>query len=106
MREQHRAVAGVLRDLLPALFALLVQLLEVRDDRAEQLQDDRGGDVRHDPQGEDRRLGEGPAHEQVVQAEERARRPAAANARGQGGHVDARRGQVLAQPVDPRAAPS
>src|SRR5712692_7426510 len=50
---KHRAVAGELGELLLPLFALLAQLLEVRDHRTEQLQDDGGRDVRHDAEGED-----------------------------------------------------
>src|SRR2546422_1082571 len=42
-----RSVAGVLRDLLPTRLALLGEPLERRNDDGEELQDDRGGDVRH-----------------------------------------------------------
>ena len=48
------AVAGVLGDLLPARLALLGQPLQGGDDDREELQDDRGRDVRHDPEREDR----------------------------------------------------
>jgi hypothetical protein len=41
-REQHRAVARVLSDLAPSELALLGELLEVRPDDRQQLQDDRG----------------------------------------------------------------
>ena len=40
-RDDHRADARVLGDLLLALFAFLAQLLEVRNDRAQQLENDR-----------------------------------------------------------------
>jgi hypothetical protein len=63
-RERDREVAGVLREL--GLAGLpLVQRLEVRDDDAQQLHDDRRGDVRHDARGEDRQLQQRAAGEQV-----------------------------------------
>ena len=53
-REEHRAVAGILVDLLAALLAFLLELLEMRRDRRHQLDDDRCRDIRHDVEGEDR----------------------------------------------------
>src|SRR6185436_11317838 len=47
-----------LLDLLAALLAFLLHLLEGRDDRAEKLEDNRGGDVGHDAEAEDGGLGE------------------------------------------------
>ena len=44
---------------------LLLQLLEARDDHAQQLDDDRRGDVRHDAQGEDGDLQHRAAREHV-----------------------------------------
>jgi hypothetical protein len=61
-------VARVLRDLGLAGLALLLQLLEPRDHHDEQLQDDRGRDVRHDPEREHRQLQQRAAAEQVHQA--------------------------------------
>jgi hypothetical protein len=66
-RQRDRQVARVLRDLRLAGLALLLQLLEPRDDHDEQLQDDRRRDVRHDPEREDRQLEQRSAAEQVDQ---------------------------------------
>ena len=54
--QQDRAVARVLRDLAAAQLAFLRQLLEVRPDHRQQLQDDRRADVRHDAERENRHL--------------------------------------------------
>ena len=68
-RDHHREVAGPLGQLLPALLVLL-HLADGRDDAAAQLEDDRGRDVRHDAEREDRRARQAAA-EGVVQREER-----------------------------------
>ena len=70
--QEHRHVAGVLLDLLAPALALLLELLQPGDDHPEELHDDRGGDVGHDPQGEDGELGQRPAREQVDQRERAA----------------------------------
>ena len=70
--ERDGQVARVLVDLGVARLALLLQLLEPRDDDRQQLEDDRGRDVRHDPEREERELRERAAREQVQQAEDRA----------------------------------
>src|SRR5262249_35483255 len=77
---------------------LLAQLLEVGHDRAQELQDDRGRDVRHDAQREHRGARECAAHEQVVEAEQPVRLGPECPRQRRGVH--ARRGHVLAQPVD------
>src|SRR5258706_7572673 len=69
-RQKHRPVARVLRDLLPADLPLLRQLLEVGPDHGQELQDDRGGDVQHDPEREDRQTPQVPARKQVGDAGE------------------------------------
>ena len=56
--EHDGGVAGVFVDLLPAAFALLLQLLQRRLDAAQELEDNRGRDVGHDAQAEDRGLAE------------------------------------------------
>jgi hypothetical protein len=66
--QAERQVAGVLGDLRLAGLALLLEGLQPRDHHDEQLQDDRGRDVRHDPEREDRQLEQRPAGEQVDQA--------------------------------------
>ena len=71
-RQQHRAVAGVLVDDLAALLAFLLELLERAGRRRHQLDDDRGRDVRHDVEGEDRHAADGAAGEHVEHAEDAA----------------------------------
>ena len=75
--QEDRAVARVLRDLAAAELAFLRQLLEVRPDDRQQLQDDRRADVRHDAEREDRHLRQVPAREHVVEAEHRGSASAA-----------------------------
>ncbi len=71
-RQQHGAVAGILVELaLPAL-ALLFQRLEARGYRRQQLDDDRGRNIRHDVQGENRHAPERAAREHVEHAENAA----------------------------------
>ena len=70
--EKDRQVARVLRDLAAAEFAFFLQALEVRPDHGHQLQDDRGRDVGHDAQGENRQPAEIAAAEQVDDAQDRA----------------------------------
>src|SRR3989304_571956 len=67
--ERDRQVARVLVDLGVARLALPLQLPEARDDDRHQLDDDRGRDVRHDPEREERELRERAAREEVEQAE-------------------------------------
>ena len=68
--EHHRQVARVLVDDLAALLAFLLQLLERRDDRRHELHDDRGGDVGHDAEREDRHALDGAAGEHVEHAQD------------------------------------
>ena len=49
-RQQNRAIARVLVDLFAALFALFLHLLKRRNQRGQQLNDNRGRDVGHDAQ--------------------------------------------------------
>ena len=55
--DEYRGVAGVFVDLLPPRLPFLSQSLQRRPHGAEQLKDDRGGDVGHDPEAENRCLG-------------------------------------------------
>ena len=59
-RQSDRAVAGVLVDLAAAHLAFLRELLEVRPDDGEELENDRRGDVRHDAEGEDGQAAQAP----------------------------------------------
>ena len=65
-------VTGNLVDLLTAAFAFLLQTLEVGNHQGEQLDDDGGGDVRHDTQREDGGVGECAAGEEVQETEQTA----------------------------------
>jgi hypothetical protein len=49
--KDNRSVAGVLGDFLAALLTFFFQLLQVGNDNGQQLDDNRGTDVWHDPQG-------------------------------------------------------
>ena len=66
-REKDCAVARVLGDFFSPLFAFALQFLEVGNNRAQQLQNDRGADIGHDAQSEDRPAGKGTTHKHVVQ---------------------------------------
>ncbi|CAD5267188.1 conserved hypothetical protein [Bosea sp. EC-HK365B] len=68
-RQHQRQIARVLVEDLAARLAFLLQRLEGRDDAGEQLDDDRGRDVRHDRQREDREPADRTAGEHVEQAE-------------------------------------
>ena len=80
--EHDRHVAGGLGQLLLAGRPLVAPLLQLGDHDHQQLDDDRAGDVRHDPEPEDGESGQRPAAEQVEEPEHAAglgqRRPAAA----------------------------
>ena len=69
-RDSDRAVARELRDATSPLFALPLQLLEVRHHGSHQLNDDRRRDIRHNPKGKDARLAEGAPDEHVEEAED------------------------------------
>src|SRR5690606_22977062 len=51
-RQDHRHVPGPLGDDLPARLPFVLERLQLGYHHGEQLHDDRGGDVGHDPQGE------------------------------------------------------
>ena len=67
--QGHREVAGGLGDLLLPDGTLVPPLLELGDDRREQLNDDGAGDVGHDAQAEDGQAHQGAAAEEVEEAE-------------------------------------
>jgi hypothetical protein len=97
-REPDGEVTGVLVDLGGARLAFLLQLLELRDDDGQELQDDRRRHVRHDPEREDRELRERAAREQVQQREDGA--ALAVEVVGDRLGVDARRRHPRAEPVE------
>ena len=98
-REPDGQVAGVLGDPRLADLAFLGELFQRGDDHLQQLQDDRGGDVGHDPEREQRDPRQAAAGEQVQVAED----PRAAELLldvVDGREVDARHGNVGADAVD------
>ena len=100
--KHHGQVAGVLVDDLAAGFAFLLQRLELRNDGRHQLQDDRRGNVGHDPEREDRHALDGAAGEHVEHAEDAGR--LLLKRLPQRLEVDARQRNVGAQPVDEQRA--
>ncbi len=100
--EQHRAVAGVLVDDLAALLAFLLELLQRGNDRGHELHDDRGGDVRHDAEREDRHAFHGAAGEHVEEAENALLMPR--EGLPEGGGVDTRQRNVGAETIDEQRA--
>src|SRR5580698_261877 len=67
-------ITRVLRDLASSQLAFFLQALEVRKNHLHQLQDDGGSDVRHDAQGENRKLAETAAAEKIEDAQNRTLR--------------------------------
>ena len=63
--DADRSEPGIRDDLLPSRLPFLRELLQGGDDDRQELKDDRGADVRHDPQREDRHAGERPSREDV-----------------------------------------
>ena len=100
--ENDGRVAGVFVDALPAALALLHHRLERWDNAGQELKDDRGRDVRHDPQAEDRAHADRRAAEHRDGAEELAGRVTALLLLPvlQLGLVDDRQRDVEADPVD------
>src|SRR5215218_9750333 len=74
-REDDRQVTRVLVDLGVAGLSLLLQLLQPWHDHGHELEDDRGGDVGHDPEREEGELAERATGEDVQQAEDGAALP-------------------------------
>src|ERR1700690_168748 len=93
-------VARVLRDLAPAEVALFLQALEVGPNDDEQLQDDRGRDVRHDAERKNRQPAKIAAAEEIENAEHRAL--ALVEKLRQEDGVNARRGNKSAEAVHPQ----
>ena len=81
--QGHGQVPGGLGQLLLAHRPLVTPLLQLGDDRGQQLDDDARGDVGHDPQPEHGHPGQGPAGEEVEEAED----PRGLRRRRQLGHL-------------------
>ncbi len=99
-RERDREVARVLGEAGLACLALLVQRLEVRDDDAQQLHDDRRRDVRHDAEREDRQLQQRAAREEVDEREQALGPLVLPDARLHVHEVDERRRHVRTETVE------
>ena len=68
--QHHGQIARPLGDLLAAQFAFLLQLGQRLIDHGKQLQNNGGGDVGHDAQGENRQPPQLAAAEQIHEAQE------------------------------------
>ena len=95
-RQRDGQPVGVLVELIAARIAFLLQLLPLRNDRDEQLDDDRRGDVRVDTHGHHREVLQRAARQQVEQAQQLVR----AEDRLQRLGVHARHRDVCEQAVD------
>jgi hypothetical protein len=71
--QNHGDVAGPLRDFAPPQLPFFLQLSQWLVNHGEQLEDDGGGDVGHDAQGEDGQAAKVAAAEQIDEAEGAAR---------------------------------
>src|SRR5512138_852295 len=100
-RDRHRQIARILRDLAASFFPLALQALEERNDRTQQLQHNRGGDVGHNSHRENGRLGERAAREQIEQTEDRLLRR---EELGQNRAIDTRSRDVAADSIDNKQA--
>ena len=96
--EHDRAVARVLVDLLAARLAFFLELLERRRDRRHQLDDDRGGDVGHDAEREDRHALDGAAGQEIEHVEQAAL--LLLDLLGERGRIDAGHRDIGAEPRD------
>ena len=101
-RQHHGEIARVLVDDLAALLALFLERFERRRHRRHQLDDDRGRDVRHDVEREDRHAVDAAAGEHVEHAEDAA--GLGVEDLLPGGRVDAGQRDVGAEPIDQQRA--
>src|ERR1041385_6142801 len=90
--------AGVLIYLPPPHLSFLRQLLEVRPDDREELQNDGCGDVRHDAEGEDGETAQGAAREEIEESEHAAAHRLEEFLERH--RIDARRRDVRAETID------
>ena len=100
--QRHRAVAGILVDDLAPRLAFLLQGLELGEHRRHQLDDDRGGDVGHDAQREDRHALHRAARQHIEDVEQTA--AGLVDLLRQGRRVDAGHGDIGAQAGDDQRA--
>ena len=70
--QRYGQITGVLGYFLASQFALFGKLFQERDHDGGQLQNDRGRDIRHDPQGENAEALQRSAGEDVQKSENRA----------------------------------
>ena len=98
--DYHRGIPRVLVDLLATRLPLLLQPLQRRPDGGEQLEDDRRGDVGHDPEPEDRRLRQLTGGKHRHRLQQRADAPRLLGKRRHRLGVDDRQGHLPADAVD------
>ena len=91
-RQHHGEIAGVLVEDLAARLAFLLQRFQFGKHRGHQLDDDGGGDVGHDAQGEDRHAADRAARQGVEDVEQAAAR--LLHLLGQRRRVDAGHGDI------------
>ena len=96
--QNHRQIAGPLGDLFPAKLAFLLQPRQRFVNHGQQLQNNRGGNVGHDAQGEDRQPAQVAAAEQIDEAEQSA--AGVGKQACQGRRINAGCRQVAADAVD------
>ena len=96
--QRHGQPVRVELDLVAPGLALFAELLQIRPDHRQQLQNNRRGDVGHDAQREDGQLAEVTAREHVHEAQNPPLL-ALEHAQQRFG-VDARRRNMTADPVD------
>src|SRR5215472_7025707 len=101
-RQEDRQHAGILVDLLTPGFALLLDGFQARRDARHQLHDDRGRDVGHDVEREDRHAPERAAREHVEHADDAAGLLLEQGV--EGGRVDAGQRNIGAQAIDDQGA--
>ncbi|MNE26514.1 hypothetical protein D3C80_1198830 [compost metagenome] len=103
--QEDRQVTGVLVQLLAAAFAaFLLQLLPGRVNRAHQLHDDRGRDVRHHVQREDSHPLDSAAREHVEHVQDAALAVRVLEEGQEGLGIDARNRNIGADPIDQQRA--
>ena len=100
--EHNGPVTGILGNLFSPLLAFLGKLLQMRNDHRQKLNDDRGADVRHDPQCKDGQSFERATREHVEKPQQRPL--CAGKKRRQSNRVDPRRRDMHTDAIDRHAA--
>ena len=101
-RERDGEVARILVEDLAALLAFFLQRLQRRDHRGQELNDDRGRNIRHDVEREDRAALHGAAGEHVEELQHALR--LAEEALRESVRIDARQRHIGAEAIDDQRA--